>query len=221
MNMTRILSLCIIGAVLLCCPGRAESESVQTAPEESTNDFSLVCMVEGDSLECRLRNITTDPIQYSNYTIGYHETIILERYNPETRLWGPVPWKDAGMRIYKGIGASSNNVKSVASGAIIPPQHHYRDGEPRYSFVVNLKDYELPESEVHLLRVTQLMGTMLGSDLPVWKGQVVSEKIEYRPNTAIHHYRKAEGPEEIFRQYYRPQITPSPNKTVQETGTVP
>ncbi len=185
--MKRHILLSIAAAHLLCCSGRAASESIRASSVPSTNYFSLACTVESDTLKCVLRNATTNTIQYSSYTIGYYEAIILEQYDAVADSWHEVPWRDTRLRLTKGIGASTNDVKSVAPLGIVPPEKSTQVA-PAFSFTVRLTDLALAEAEMLQLRVTQIMGTCLGSDLQVWKGRAVSEAITYRPNHRIDTY---------------------------------
>ena len=151
----------------------------------TTNDFALECVRCKDGLACALRNVSTKAIRYSSYTIGYHEAIGLERYDSASQAWLPV--RAATNRVFgvKSFGASPGDVRTVNPGAVVPPEGTGRlrvEIPGTFSFVLRLADYELPRGEALVLRVTQTMGTLLGSDLDVWKGRVVSDPVKCEPN---------------------------------------
>lgn len=148
-------------------------------PPNQSREFSLTCKVEGPILKCTLRNTSTKTIRYSNYTIGYHEAIMIERYDDVSKTWHRVQLRDSNTRAINSAGASDSNVRSVDPGAIIPPAQRLKE-PPTFSFIVPLRDYILPKDKVLHLRVTQEMGTMLRSNLSVWKGKVVSKSLIFR-----------------------------------------
>ena len=178
----KIVTAVVAAAICGCVNARAEDSVPATTAV--TNVFSLACVLAGSEVHCAVRNVTTNAVKYSSYTIGYHETVVLERYDVHSRSWARVPWRGACLRFYKSAGASLGDVKTVAPGGLVPPERR-EAGMEGVSFVVQLQDYELSLDEVQILRVTQIMGSMLGSDLPVWKGWVVSEQMEYRPNKQL------------------------------------
>lgn len=177
-----------------CCSVLATPDSEHTSTAPSTNALPLTCMAEGSTLWCALRNITTNSIQYSSYTIGYYEAVILERYDIGTRSWKPVPRDREGVFwISKGVGASETHVRSATPGALVLPERPAAR-KAGFSFSINLDAYKLPPALIHQLRVTQVMGTLLGSDLPVWKGRVVSSAIEYLPHESFRRHYKSLTP---------------------------
>jgi hypothetical protein len=147
----------------------------------ATDDFRLCCEARGESIVCSLQNVSSKLIEYSSYTIGYHEAIIVERYDAASAHWMAVPMRTNAHRLYKGGAATIRDVRSVAPLAIVPPER--QDSESlEVSFVVHLADYDLPHDDVLLFRITQIMGTCVGSDLPAWKGRVTSRPLRYQPN---------------------------------------
>jgi hypothetical protein len=189
MKMIRYLLLAVLVGTFCGCSGRDALEPdpapvpvpVPASDVGPSSDFTLSCEVDGDSLKCSLHNSSTDTIQYSNYTIGYDECLILEHYDADSGSWVEAKWRDSQNRYLKGAGATYSDVKSVTPEALVPPENAVRDLPP-YSFTVRLENYVLPEEQAMTLRVTQIMGTCLGEELPVWKGQVVSDGVEYRPS---------------------------------------
>ena len=153
------------------------------SPLFSADDFALECTVQGDVIVASLRNVSDHEIKVSDYTLGYHEAVVVERYDEVARSWTRVPLSAQSYRALKSAGASPRNVKSVAPGAIIFAGAH-ETKSAAVSFSVNLKDYALPAGN-HLIRVTQVMGAALGSDLPVWKGSVVSGSVQYQAVAAL------------------------------------
>jgi len=181
------LLLAVLFTATNCCFAAPTVEPAQTSTATSNAAFLLTCTVESETLKCTLRNSTTNTIPYSSLTIGYREAIVLEQYDASVDSWHLVPERDSRMRLTISMGASTGDVKYVAPGGIVPPARSC-EVAPTFSFTVNLEDYALPEYMSLRLRVTQIMGTFLGSDLQVWKGRVVSTGVDYRPNQRIDTY---------------------------------
>ena len=78
-------------------------------------------------------------------------------------------------------GRLPKNIKSVASGALVPPKYKRSNSEP-ITFVIPLGDYDLPANMSSHLRITQIMGTLTQPDMTVWTGMITSPVIEYCPN---------------------------------------
>ena len=159
------------------------------AADAAAPEFTLSCVPCAEGIGCSLRNASTNEIRYSSYTIGYHEAVLVEYCDPRTGRWQPCPLKSDLRRPVRSVGAGAGDLKSAAPGAVVPPE---RGGMLKlscpgeFTFVVRPEDYAFPQGERLAIRITQLMGTMLGSDLPVWKGRVVSApiEIEFDRNTA-------------------------------------
>jgi hypothetical protein len=149
----------------------------------ATDDFRLWCEPRGGSIACSIQNVSFKVIEYSSYTIGYHEAIIVERYDAASGRWMAVSMRTNAHRLYKGGAATIRDVRRVAPLAIVPPERQ-DSKSPEVSFIVRLADYDLPQGDELLLRITQIMGTCVGSELPVWKGRVTSSPIRYPPKRA-------------------------------------
>jgi hypothetical protein len=149
--------------------------------QAAAGDFSLSCSVAKNAVHCILRNETTKPLRYSDYTIGYHEACLLERYDSASASWIRVDLRNPNTLRYASAGASQRNVKTVAPGAMVSPTRVLPGLTPSDSFSLDLGQYALPADSMSRLRVTQIMGTMTQTDLSVWKGRVSSKVFDYKP----------------------------------------
>ena len=186
------VGLCTLGVSTLFA-AHASSATV-TSGGPAADAFTLSCVPCGEVIACALRNTSTNSIQYSSYTIGYHGAVSIEYCDARTGRWQPCPLKTNGLLAMKSAGAGSNHVQSIAAGAVVPPAQSGAlqlacPGE--FSFVVRMADYVWPQEERIAIRITQFMGTMLGSALPVWKGRVVSAPVDIKPGDALERFRIA------------------------------
>ena len=168
------LTLSVLLTTLAC--GRAQTTSDHT-PTTSTNVFTLTCKVEGESLKCFIYNTSPRAVAYSSYTIGYFECVTLERWEAASKTWRQVSRTHADG--FKGTGASLRDVKMAAPGALVPPEH-FIGKPPGFTFTLNMNRFNYPHTSPQRLRVIQEMGTMLGRELPVWKGQLISNTVIYQ-----------------------------------------
>jgi len=154
----------------------------------ATDQFALSCVDLGSNwVACALINQSPKAITHSDYTIGWHEALTVEYFHPARSTWLPLQLRTNLLIVKHGVGAGEANVQVVQPlGLVMPPRSPSGQSPRGWSFRLDLDIYEPPAGWTLAtncsLRVRQQMGTQLGSALPVWKGEAVSEPFKFKPN---------------------------------------
>jgi hypothetical protein len=156
--------------------------------DAATDEFALSCVDLGSNwVACVLVNQSPKAITYSDYTIGWHEALTVEFFDQARSRWLSLQLRTNALIVRHGGGAGEANVRVVEPlGLVLPPRSPSGQSLTGWSFLLDLNDYEPPAGSSLApncsLRVRQQMGTQLGRELPVWKGEVVSTPFKFKPN---------------------------------------
>jgi hypothetical protein len=180
------LSIIAISSVLMlgCSPETKTADYIEEKPKPKP--FTLTCkLFEHDntwpaSIKCYLRNSSSSVVAYSDCSIGARGAFHLEIFDSESEKWTPALYKDGHQAlINRSVGASAFNIKKAAPGELVFP---YPKDKTDHSYVIWLGNYDLQKGRPYKMRVTQEMGVFGADDLPVWKGKVTSDTVNYDPN---------------------------------------
>ena len=155
-------------------------------------DFELTgAQVSPTRIACVIKNVSKREIVCSDYGIGYFGCVELDYFDHTTKRWKRIPRDRFKRWFYKGAGVHRTNVKRIAPGAVIP---HVRSATfllpkellSKYTFAIPLDKHKMPRGDNLRFRVVQHMGLLLNIEkFPIWRGQVVSERIEILPNQSV------------------------------------
>ncbi|MBM4043061.1 MAG: hypothetical protein FJ290_31615 [Planctomycetes bacterium] len=135
-------------------------------------------------LRCAIRNEGGRAVSYSDYLLGYWESVTIRARRDAKDEWQAMPLRHRDMRGVYSAGAIGNNVHLIVPGEQMLPKHEERERQaalakrPPWTFSVNLWEYEWPRSWTGTVEV--MVRQKLGEDgsRDTWAGTLESGVVE-------------------------------------------